>query len=429
MRPVLSLLFLCVAVANSLPAFLTAFTRDASGDGRIDAIDVLFDAPVNSTRLNASHWGLGGGRVVSGITTSPIPSPVVRILVAPIASGYDTAVYMVVSYSGPIVEPFVDNVVGDGAGPVLVSAVAERGGVETMSLAFSEPVVSINAFTSVQLTGPSNSSVYAASVVDGNVIITFGPLMGAAQAAQTNVTIASGAVRDAANQAGPGKVVTASATPLLTPPLGAHCGCTVTYETQTNATGFQTFGGRITASCVSDGGFVPLMPLSPCVCHGVSVGCLVNSVSTVAEATTTVDTLCDAVIPGDTVNTAPCGTSSLCRGQSGSRVSVAQTYTRSISLLPRGGGTRETRTCTTRTSTSNCVQDALCAADPVDCVTLVGEFGPCSQTCGTGVQTATATVVVPPRNGGVVCLTDRQRSCTGPVCPINCVVSDWTSAA
>lgn len=432
MHPVLSFFFLFfgVAAAQSLPAFLTALTRDVSGDGRIDAIDVIFSASVNATRFNASHWGLGNGRVVAGIAPASVPSTIVRVLVTPVASGYDTDAYVPISYSGPVVQSFVDNLAIDAAGPALISAVVARGGVETMVLRFSEPVVFVNVTKGVFLAGPSNSTVYAASVVEGDVVVTFGPLMGAAQAAQTTVTIGAGVVRDAANQINAARNVTAAAEPLSSVPLGARCGCSVRYDTQTNATGFARFlGGRITASCVSDAGFVPFNSLGACVCHGVVAGCLVNSVATVAEASTLDETLCDAVVPGDSLHTAPCGTSTLCRNQAGSRVSVSQSYTRYITPLPRGGGSVDTRTCTTLTTTSNCVQDALCATDPVDCVTLIGEFSPCSQTCGTGMQTAVAAVVVPPRNGGVACLTDRQRSCTGDPCPVDCLVSDWVNSS
>lgn len=98
-----------------------------------------------------------------------------------------------------------------------------------------------------------------------------------------------------------------------------------------------------------------------------------------------------------------------------------------------GGGT-ERRTRTVILNTGNCddteeVRPCGTGPCPVDCV--VGdwsEWGQCSTGCGGGTQTRGRSIVTDSQNGGADCpvLTD-SAGCNEQPCPIDCVMSDWTS--
>ena len=64
---------------------------------------------------------------------------------------------------------------------------------------------------------------------------------------------------------------------------------------------------------------------------------------------------------------------------------------------------------------------------PVNCVMSAwSDWGPCSKTCGQGIQTHTRSIVTDVSYGGSTCPPSiEQRSCLVKECPINCVLSDW----
>eukprot|EP01012_Entosiphon_sulcatum_P049575 TRINITY_DN6820_c0_g1_i6.p1 TRINITY_DN6820_c0_g1~~TRINITY_DN6820_c0_g1_i6.p1 ORF type:complete len:7637 (+),score=112.47 TRINITY_DN6820_c0_g1_i6:5459-28369(+) len=67
---------------------------------------------------------------------------------------------------------------------------------------------------------------------------------------------------------------------------------------------------------------------------------------------------------------------------------------------------------------------------PVDCVVIGwSDWGTCSADCGGGTRSMTRSVSTQPAYGGAPCPTDliRTEACNGQACPINCVVSDWTT--
>mmetsp|Transcript_20636 Transcript_20636/g.42423 ORF Transcript_20636/g.42423 Transcript_20636/m.42423 type:complete len:994 (+) Transcript_20636:86-3067(+) len=65
---------------------------------------------------------------------------------------------------------------------------------------------------------------------------------------------------------------------------------------------------------------------------------------------------------------------------------------------------------------------------PVNC--LMSEFGgwsSCTKDCGTGVQTRTRSIIVPPKNGGSSCdAIQEERECNTESCTRNCKLSDWS---
>jgi hypothetical protein len=79
--------------------------------------------------------------------------------------------------------------------------------------------------------------------------------------------------------------------------------------------------------------------------------------------------------------------------------------------------------CPTLSDSATC-STAACATDCQ--LSMWSNWSTCSQTCGTGEQRRTRSVVVPPANGGAACgaLTESQ-NCTQPACA--CAVSDWST--
>ena len=83
-------------------------------------------------------------------------------------------------------------------------------------------------------------------------------------------------------------------------------------------------------------------------------------------------------------------------------------------------------TCPPLIQTQNCSSTVDC---PIDCV--VSDWSPlssCSNTCGSGIQTKTRTVITQPQNNGQVCPPLNQDiSCNDlSGCPIDCVLSEWS---
>lgn len=98
-----------------------------------------------------------------------------------------------------------------------------------------------------------------------------------------------------------------------------------------------------------------------------------------------------------------------------------QTRTRSVVTAPVAGGkaceaTQEVQQCNVNPCIVNCKQSDWSA------------WSACSATCGKGTQSRTRTTVVQPVAGGVACgATVETQECTGlPVCPVDCVMGDWT---
>jgi hypothetical protein len=98
-----------------------------------------------------------------------------------------------------------------------------------------------------------------------------------------------------------------------------------------------------------------------------------------------------------------------------------QTRTRAITTQPSYGGAA----CPDLTETQACNTNPC----PVDCVVSDwSSWGTCSAACGGGDQTRTRTITTQPSIGGAACpdLTETQACNTNP-CPVDCVVSDWSS--
>lgn len=64
---------------------------------------------------------------------------------------------------------------------------------------------------------------------------------------------------------------------------------------------------------------------------------------------------------------------------------------------------------------------------PVDCVVSPWtSFGACTTSCGTGKQTRTRQIVEAAKYGGACLPLSNDRACNEQPCPVNCVVSEWT---
>eukprot|EP00042_Codosiga_hollandica_P029694 m.166269 g.166269 ORF g.166269 m.166269 type:complete len:114 (-) comp53143_c0_seq7:1326-1667(-) len=77
-------------------------------------------------------------------------------------------------------------------------------------------------------------------------------------------------------------------------------------------------------------------------------------------------------------------------------------------------------------------QEVACntQACPIDCIVSEwSTYGPCSQSCGGGLQTQSRTVLTPAANGGAVCPPlANTRSCETSLCPVDCVLSNWANS-
>jgi hypothetical protein len=98
-----------------------------------------------------------------------------------------------------------------------------------------------------------------------------------------------------------------------------------------------------------------------------------------------------------------------------------------------GGGTqtRTRRVLTQGDYTPSLSETRSCNMQPcpVNCVVSDwSSYSTCDKSCGGGIQTKTRTVLTEPSNGGSTCpvLTQTQ-SCNTQPCPFDCVVSDWSA--
>jgi hypothetical protein len=98
-----------------------------------------------------------------------------------------------------------------------------------------------------------------------------------------------------------------------------------------------------------------------------------------------------------------------------------QQRTRSILTQPKGNGI----SCPALTDTKVCNTDAC----PVDCVVSEwSNWSACSVNCGGGTQQRTRSILTQARNNGISCPELIQtKACNTEVCPVNCVVSDWSN--
>eukprot|EP00042_Codosiga_hollandica_P042165 m.383963 g.383963 ORF g.383963 m.383963 type:complete len:692 (+) comp56261_c0_seq1:101-2176(+) len=99
----------------------------------------------------------------------------------------------------------------------------------------------------------------------------------------------------------------------------------------------------------------------------------------------------------------------------------ARTRSRTITVAPLNGG----NACPSLQQTVVCNGNAC----PVDCiVSMWSSYSTCSKTCGFGSQTRSRTVVTQARFGGLACPVLREiQNCNSFECPIDCVVSSWSS--
>jgi len=136
---------------------------------------------------------------------------------------------------------------------------------------------------------------------------------------------------------------------------------------------------------------------------------------------------CPALTASQSCNSQPCpvncqvsgwSTWSTCSAKCGGGV---QTATRSVATPSAHGGS----------ACPALVQQQLCNthACPVDCkVGAWSAWSTCSAQCGGGQQTATRTVVTPAAYGGAACKRlAKTQNCNTFACPIDCVVSSWSS--
>ncbi len=94
----------------------------------------------------------------------------------------------------------------------------------------------------------------------------------------------------------------------------------------------------------------------------------------------------------------------------------SQTRTRTVTRPAAHGGT----SCPTLSESRTCALQPC----PVDCT--IGEWSTCSAYCGGGIQTRTIT---PATYGGIACPTDvsNTRICNTEVCPSGCIMSEWSN--
>jgi len=74
-------------------------------------------------------------------------------------------------------------------------------------------------------------------------------------------------------------------------------------------------------------------------------------------------------------------------------------------------------------------RDCNTHACPIDCVvSYFTSYGECSHSCAGGSHIRTRTIVVSPEYGGAACpALSETKSCNVQACPIDCTVSDWTA--
>jgi hypothetical protein len=99
----------------------------------------------------------------------------------------------------------------------------------------------------------------------------------------------------------------------------------------------------------------------------------------------------------------------------------SETRTRTVSVYPDHGGAQ----CGNLEESRSCAEE-IC---PQDCVmTEFSSWSDCSATCGTGYQDRNRDITTQAGYGGVACSeTQEVRQCNTEECAIDCVVSDWSS--
>jgi hypothetical protein len=95
--------------------------------------------------------------------------------------------------------------------------------------------------------------------------------------------------------------------------------------------------------------------------------------------------------------------------------------TRSVIKASIAGGVE----CESLTREENCNAHPC----PVDCDLrdeLWSEWGACSKSCGTGIQTRTFDVITAAAHGGIKCPSSEERTCNTTGCPVDCKVTPWS---
>jgi len=98
-----------------------------------------------------------------------------------------------------------------------------------------------------------------------------------------------------------------------------------------------------------------------------------------------------------------------------------QSQTRSVTVQARYGGAA----CPALSRRQSCATHAC----PVNCqVSGWSSWSACSVKCGGGTQKQSRTVIIAAAHGGIACpRLSQSQACNTHACPINCVVSPWTS--
>jgi len=99
-----------------------------------------------------------------------------------------------------------------------------------------------------------------------------------------------------------------------------------------------------------------------------------------------------------------------------------KTRSRTVAREPKNEGLA----CQLTTETQSCNTQAC----PIDCsMSDWSTWGACDKPCGGGSQTRTRTVITQSQNGGKACPVElsETQSCNTQGCPVDCVVSDWST--
>ncbi len=202
------------------PNLISATLRDINGNGRIDAVDLVFDRPMKDSSFIAGQW-IFSGNPGTGIDTLSAPDDnTVRILYSPDNLPVDTSVKgAAISYlNGTSVRDItgnylaaINNVVEtDGAAPVILNAISFTGSTN-LAVTFSEPVGTSNfctgnlvttdfVYNNVSAGGASSITGFTdANGLDKTVVLTANSPFNPGDFGTDTISAATGEIFDAAN--------------------------------------------------------------------------------------------------------------------------------------------------------------------------------------------------------------------------------------